>query len=37
MTGSNEQVLETADKYAKAPVDKYEWRLYWRDMGELLK
>jgi len=31
----NNKVLEIAGKYAK-PEDKYEWRLYWRDLGEVL-
>jgi hypothetical protein len=31
----NSKVLEIAGKYAK-PEDKYEWRLYWRDLGEVL-
>lgn len=31
----NTKVLELADKYAK-PEDRYEWRIYWKDLGEVL-
>lgn len=33
------KVLKLTDKYVseKLPQDHYEWRIYWRDMGEVLK
>lgn len=36
MTKQDEKVLEIADKYVK-PEDRYEWRLYWYEMGKLLE
>jgi len=36
MSKQDKQVLEMADSYAK-PEDQYEWRIYWRDLGKVLK
>ena len=30
------KVLALADRYA-TPSDKYEWQVYWKDLGALLK
>lgn len=32
----NKKVLELADKYAR-PEDRYEWRLYWYQLGDVLR
>lgn len=31
------KVLDVAKEYASMPNDQYEWRVYWKDMGDLLK
>lgn len=33
------KILDTTKTYVsdKLPSDHYEWRVYWRDMSELLK
>ena len=31
------KILDTARAYVSVPQDQYEWRIYWKDMGEALK
>lgn len=33
------KILKLANNYVaeRLPQDHYEWRIYWRDMGQLLK
>lgn len=35
--GKKKKILKMAQEYVAAPRDEYEWRIYWRDMGKLLK
>ena len=31
------KILDVAKQYVAGSQDQYEWRIYWRDMGEALK
>ena len=31
------KILDVAKQYVSGSQDQYEWRIYWRDMGEALK